>query len=128
MDIHVIEDIDEARIAWNTLSPQQTIFHDWIFRFAFYRRSAFPLAFICAVEKEKLVGLLPLQRNTDKGYLEFFGGIDMEDNACFVSGDRETIQPHLLAALREPRCKVHSGASPSLRASRLASPSGRSGR
>lgn len=83
MNIKKITDLDEAKSVWEILSPKETIYDEWNFRYLYYSFSNYPIAFYVAFENNKPVALLPLQFNTDKGYAEFFGGGYFEDNKIF---------------------------------------------
>lgn len=87
--IRVISDSDEARNVWSLLSPKNNIYEDWDFRFLFYKYFNYPFRFYVGEEDGEIVGLLALQYNSDKGYLEFFGGNFMEDNHVLVKPGHE---------------------------------------
>ena len=103
----VITNLEEAKTMWNLFSPQRTIDDEWDFRYAFYKYLNFPLHFIVGYDGEKPVGLLPLQLNTNKGmstvrfqmnepFLEFFGGIDTDDNKVFILPEYKQYIPEFL--------------------------------
>ena len=103
----VITDLAEAKAMWEIFSPNSTIDDEWTFRYTFYKYLNFPLHFIVGYDGEKPVGLLPLQLNTNKGmstvrfemtepFLEFFGGIDTDDNKVFILPEYKQFIPEFL--------------------------------
>jgi len=103
LEIRVITKLPEAEQAWRALSPQETIFDDWDFRYAFYKFEPYPLEFYAAYEvinkqQETLVGLMPLQINSEHGR-EFFSEPDCEENRPFIKKGYEQIIPDLYAAI-----------------------------
>lgn len=91
----VIKNQNEAREIWDIFTPNKSIDDEWKFRHTFYKYLKFQLHFIVGFDEDKIVGLLPLQLNTNKGmsqmrfearmpFLEFFGGIDTDDNKIFL--------------------------------------------
>lgn len=89
----LIKDIAEAEKAWKALTPAETIYDDWDFRFAFHRYHQKELFFIAGYDGAKLVGLLPLQYNEARGCLECFGSNYMEDNRVFTAPGYENSIP-----------------------------------
>ncbi len=107
LKFNVITDLAEAKTMWELFSPQNTIDDEWRFRYAFYKYLHFPLHFIVGYDGEKPVGLLPLQLNTNQGmstvrfqmnepFLEFFGGIDTDDNKVFILPEYQKCIPDFL--------------------------------
>lgn len=84
INFQVATNLDECKEYWEKFSPNITLFDLWNFRYCFYKHDNFPLHFIVGFLKSEPVGILPLQLNTDQGYLEFFGGSWMEDNKVFI--------------------------------------------
>ncbi len=91
MDFRTVTDVNQAKQLWNELSPHQTIDDEWKFRHAFFKPLTYTPHFIAGFENGKVIGLLPLQKNTGEGlmppyhtskspFLEFFGGDDTDDN------------------------------------------------
>ena len=76
--------LEEAQYYWSLLTPNQTIFDTWEFRYCAYTFSSDKLAFYLGIVDNEPVGLLPLQYTVEAGYLEFFGGSFMEDNKLFL--------------------------------------------
>ena len=72
--IFCIKDIEKAKIIWEQLTPNKSMYDTWEFRYLSYQLSLYQLYFYTAYENNEPVALLPLQLNTDKGYIEFFGG------------------------------------------------------
>ena len=98
--IRAVSDISEAQKIWQKISPQRNIYEDWNFRFVFYKYFNYPLEFYVGEEDGEIVGLLPLQFNSDEGYLEFFGGSFMEDNHVFIKPGFEGRIPEFYAAVK----------------------------
>jgi len=92
----VITDITEAEKAWESISPKKRITDEWLFRYEYYKYYNFPIKFFAAYDQEKIVGLLPLQFNTEKKYLEFFGGSYMEDNQIYLIKGNEEVKQELI--------------------------------
>lgn len=99
--IRVISDSDEARNVWSLLSPKSNIYEDWDFRYTFYKYFNYPLRFIVGEAEGQIVGVLPLQENTDRGYLEFFGGSFMEDNHVLIRPGYEKHIPEFYGAISQ---------------------------
>lgn len=97
-----ISDEDRAKSIWNEFSPKENIYDDWDFRYCFYKYFRQPLRFYLGFYNGKAVGLMPLQYNNDKKYLEFFGGCFMEDNRIFIKPDYSDCIPQFYEALGQP--------------------------
>jgi hypothetical protein len=80
----IISDPEKAKDIWRKLSPDRSIYDNWDFRYCFYKYFNFPLHFIVGKIDNGEIGLLPLQFNDEKMFLEFFGGNFMEDNHVFI--------------------------------------------
>lgn len=81
----IITSLEEAKIAWKELSPNQYLHDDWNFRYLYYKYFEYPLYFYAAYSDDQLVALLPLMQNLQTQKLEFFAGFDyMENNRIFV--------------------------------------------
>lgn len=118
----IITDPKEAKEMWEKLSPHKTLDDEWDFRDIWTNELHFPFHFIVGYDGDKVVGLLPLQVNTGKGlaakhfdrsepFLEFFGGIDIDDTRVWtVPGYEDTVvdflkqihSPAILSYLRDP--------------------------
>lgn len=104
INYYIESDITKAQAIWNSLSPKTLITDTWEFRFAYYKYFMYPLFFYVAVENDNPVGLLPLQLNTEKNCLEFFGGSYMEDNSIYVKPKYNAIEirKELLSKIDKP--------------------------
>ena len=51
ISIREIRDLKEAEALWRSLSPGETIFDEWEFRFCFYKYTPLPLCFLAAYEQ-----------------------------------------------------------------------------
>lgn len=102
LKIEVINNIEEAKNIWNRLSPNNVICDDWNYRYCFYKYYNYPLHFFIGLDKEKIVGLFPLQFNEDKKYLEFFGGGFMRDNRVFIKPGYEEHIPRFYNCISIP--------------------------
>ncbi len=98
LDIREVRDIKEAEILWREISPCQTIFDDWDFRYTFYKYDPHPILFLAAYENGELIGLLPLQLHPKHGY-EFFDEYNCEENRPFIKPGREEIISELYQAI-----------------------------
>lgn len=118
----IITDATEAKRLWELFSPHERIDHDWEFRSTWTESYDFPFHFIVGYDGEKPIGLLPLQYNTLKGlgpkllnmtvsHLEFFAGVDTDDNDVWVLPGyekykidffRQITEPAVLTSLKEP--------------------------
>lgn len=92
---HVVHDLDTAKEVWNLLSPQKTLDDLWDFRYGFVKYLNYNPYFVTGFVNDKLIGVLPLQYNAAyglmppyapkvSGFLEFFGGDDMDDNKILI--------------------------------------------
>ncbi len=124
----VVHDLNETKRLWETFSPHKTIDDEWGFRFAWTEPLGLQLHFIVGSVDGHPIGLLPLQRNTNVGigqkllqaekpFLEFFGGVDTDDNAVFLFPEYrshaheffEQIQtPAILTSLTTPVTLPHA--------------------
>lgn len=113
LTFHIISDETDAKALWDQFSPAKTIDDDWKFRDTWTESYAFPFHFIVGYDGDKAIGLLPLQQNTLKGlgpkltkmdepYLEFFGGIDTDDNDVLVLPGYEEYKPEFLKQIKTP--------------------------
>lgn len=101
-EIKIITDIVLAEQVWRSLSPNDTIYDTWEFRYCFYKPFNYPLSFRAVYVEDEPVALLPLQLNTDANYLEFFGGTHMENNQIFLKPDCEKYIAELYATIQGP--------------------------
>jgi CelD/BcsL family acetyltransferase involved in cellulose biosynthesis len=98
----IVQDSEKIKELWNTLSPKETIYDDWEFRFCFHKYFQYPLVCHVGYEDDQLIGMLPLQLNTDKNYLEFFGGDYMEDNRVMIKAGYGKYIPEFYKRITEP--------------------------
>lgn len=89
----LIQNVNEAEQIWSFLTPHLTIYDEWEFRYCFYKYFNYELFFYVGFINDEPIGLLPLQFNPDKGYLEFFGGSFMNDNRVFIKPELEKYIP-----------------------------------
>lgn len=98
-----ITSLEEAKTAWQELSPNHYLHDDWNFRYLYYKYFNYPLYFYAAYEGDKLVALLPLMLNEQLGKLEFFAGFDyMENNRIFVKSGFEKLKQILINQIDKP--------------------------
>lgn len=113
LQFEVIQEEQKAKSLWNTFSPHKTLDDEWGFRDIFSKDFEFPFHFIVGYDREKPVGLLPLQRNTVKGlgpkllnmqqsFLEFFAGIDADDNKVFLLPGYDAYEEEFYKQIKEP--------------------------
>jgi hypothetical protein len=118
----IVSDPLQAKTLWERFSPHKTIDDEWEFRKTYTNDLDLPFHFIVGFENDTPVGLLALQLNTLKGlspkllqmttpYLEFFSGIDTDDNGIFLlPGYEDRVsefldqvdRPAVLSSLKEP--------------------------
>lgn len=113
IDFKIISDIHEAKAVWEELSPHKTIDDEWEFRQILNTDLNVPLHFMVGYDGEQPVGLLALQKNDRQGlspkllsmnspYLEFFAGIDTDDNGIMIKPGYESAIPEFLKQITEP--------------------------
>ncbi len=100
--IKKIEDITEAQRLWDLLSPKESIFDTWEFRYIFYKYTRQPIAFYTGYDGDTPIGLLPLQINEQTKQLEFFGGNFMDDNTLFLLPGYESSAELFFSSLPVP--------------------------
>lgn len=101
MEINCITSLPEAEVIWKKLSPNISIYDTWEFRMATYSFDTGPLFFYTAFEGLEPIAVLPLQKTTHKGYLEFFGGSMHEDNRVFYKPGFEHVIPELYKQVQQ---------------------------
>jgi hypothetical protein len=107
--IREINDLNKAALLWRALSPNQTIFDLWDWRFCFYKYEPMEICFLAAYDTnsgeensaENLVGLMPLEKHPKHGW-EFFAEDPSEESRPFVRAGYEKIIPDLYAAIPAP--------------------------
>ena len=113
LEFKVVADEEEAKAVWEQFSPHKTIDDEWDFRDIWTREFSFPFHFIVGYDRDKPVGLLPLTLNTVKGlgakylnmhqpFLEFFGGIDIDDTRVWVVPEHEYAVSDFLRQITMP--------------------------
>ena len=113
IEFKIIEDPVEAKEIWEIFSEHKVIDDEWDFRNIWTQELELPFHFIVGYEGDKPIGLLALQRNTivglgpsllgmDKPYLEFFGGVDTDDNRVFLLPGYEDRVEDFLNQIKEP--------------------------
>ncbi len=96
-----IQDLENARKWWHHFSPGEMLYDEWEFRWLFYKQEEYPLHFFLGFENDEPIGLLPLQKNTDKNWYEFFGGQYMENNQIYVKPGYEEARREFYKLLHE---------------------------
>jgi len=99
LEIKHIDNLEEAKNAWNKLSPDKTICDNWDFNYCAYKYFNYPLYFYAGYDNEEMVGLLPLQYNENEKCLEFFSGGFMRDNRIFIKQDYGECIPQFYNAI-----------------------------
>ncbi|CAN5161374.1 hypothetical protein BH11PAT1_BH11PAT1_5760 [soil metagenome] len=105
-----ITDKEKAREIWKVFSPHKTIDDEFAFRDTWTEDLSFPFHFIVGYDQERPIGLLALQQNTIKGlgpkllqmetsFLEFFAGIDTDDNGVYILPGYKTVIPQFYAQI-----------------------------
>ena len=89
---------------WSELSSQNSLYDEWDFRYCFYKQHNFPLHFVVGYHESKPIGLLPLQFNTTKNYLEFFGGNYMDENKVFITSGWEEYISDFYGSVNKKAC------------------------
>jgi len=93
LDFKIIKDLSRAKEIWQQLSPNETLWDDWDFRYCFYKYYNWELFFYTGYLNAEVVGVLPLQYNPEKKFLEFFGGNYMEENKVLLKKGCEQFIP-----------------------------------
>ena len=93
LDFKIIKDLSQAKEVWQQLSPNETLWDDWDFRYCFYKYYNWELFFYTGHLNGEIVGVLPLQYNSKKKMLEFFGGEYMEENKVLIKKDCQQFIP-----------------------------------
>ncbi|MCX6797864.1 MAG: GNAT family N-acetyltransferase [Candidatus Falkowbacteria bacterium] len=106
LEFKVITDLETAQQLWNELSPKESLFDLWDFRYCFYKYEPYPLYFIAAYDKQaiettELVGLMPLERHPQYGY-EFLAEDACEESRPFVKPGRDDLIPLLYREVPVP--------------------------
>ncbi len=113
LTFRVVSDESEAKIMWEMFSPHKSLDDEWDFRYTWFRYIESPLHFIVGYDNDNPIGLLPLQFNQVKGldakllnmnqpFLEFFGGVDTDDNRIFLKEDFEIYELKFFQEIKSP--------------------------
>mgnify|MGYP000893376014 CR=1 FL=1 len=97
MDItyRIITDLTETKQYWHALSPNESIYDLWDFRFAFYKYHNFPLASVVSFYNEEPVAFLGIEYNPTIEKYESFGTYFMETNRVFTKPGFEWLVPEV---------------------------------
>lgn len=109
----IITEKDKAKEIWEYFSPHLKIDDEWEFRYTWIKHLDLPLHFIVGYDGDEPVGLLALEQNTNKGlgpkllnmdepFLEFFGGVDTDDNYIFLKPGYEHLTSEFLEQIHTP--------------------------
>lgn len=102
LKFNIISNVENAKNIWQKLSHNDNIYDNWDFRYCFYKYFNYPLRFYAGYSGGELIGLLPLQYNSELKTLEFFGGSFMEDNYVFIKPGYEEYIPKFYNNIKEP--------------------------
>ncbi len=108
----VITDLEEAKQIWNLFSAHKVIDDEWEFRYAWIKPLNLKLHFIVGYDNDKPIGLLALQLNNNVGigqkllqgkkpFLEFFGGLDTDDNKVILAPGYENLEIEFLKQIND---------------------------
>lgn len=86
-----ITDLKTAEKIWRQFSPGIYAYDEWDVRYAYYAPYNFPLNFVAGYLDEKPIGVLPLQYNPEKDFIEFFAGDFMEYNHVLIDPDHKEL-------------------------------------
>lgn len=106
-EIRLETNISEAEKLWNMFSSDLTIYDCWDFRALFQKYHQKEIRFYVGYIDGVLIGVLPLQWNAQKGWIEFFGGDYMEDNRCFLKPEYEMYRVNFYEYLKTLAEPVH---------------------
>lgn len=107
ISIKVVSDLETARNLWETLSPQESLYDLWDFRYCFYQNDPQALHFYVYYDADQPVALLPLQYNEELKCLEFFAENFMEDNRPFFKPGYEYLLPQIFATDFKQAIKIY---------------------
>ncbi len=102
LSFKIVSDIETAQELWRQFTDNLTIFDTWEFRYCFYKYENYPLHFIVGYDADLPVGILPLQRNINEGYLEFFGSSWMEETKAYLLTDYQPCMSQFYEQINEP--------------------------
>jgi len=95
IQVQIVTNIRRCQDLFNKFSPQDTIFSNWDFRYAWYLGYKYLPCFFVVYFNKKAVGLLPLWYENDRNQFRWFGSYWMEDNSFWVFDKKYT--PLMLA-------------------------------
>jgi hypothetical protein len=95
IEIKLVNDLEQARMIWEKLTPKETLYDLWEVRYCFYKNDPQPLFFYVAYDNGEEIALLPLQYNEKKNYLEFLAEAFIEGNRPFFKKGYEYLLPQL---------------------------------
>lgn len=101
MKLHIIEEQDRCRQAWETLWPVQGLFDLWPVRAGFHAAFDRPLSFHLAEEGGRVKGFLPLSRNEEDGGFVQFPGETWQGKTWLEQNRLIAESPEVLDALLE---------------------------
>lgn len=102
MKIECVRDLSKCQKLWKEFSPRKTVYDEWEFRTAFNKYTNYQLYFYIGLIDDEIISLLPLQYNTEKKYLEFFGGPYMDINQIFITPENYQYIPQFYQSLDQP--------------------------
>ncbi len=100
--VKIVKDINQAKELWNQLSPNETIYDSWDFRYCFYKYFNYELFFYVGYVDGRPIGMLPLQWNTVQNHLEQFGGSFMYDARIFIEEGFQKFIPFFYDQIDRP--------------------------
>ena len=106
IEIKIVSDLEEAKKLWNLLSPEETIYDLWDFRYCFYKYENCRLEFITAYNDGTPVAVLPLQYNYKDECYECFAEEFMEESRPFIKKGFEYLIPDLYKEVK-PLAKLY---------------------
>lgn len=95
----IIDNLDDCKSIWDQLSTIKTIYDEWEFRIAFLGKNS--IRFKIALDNDNPVALMPLQFNSQKDSLEFFGGNFMENNRIYVKESYDFLRKDLIESIND---------------------------
>jgi len=97
----IVKDLSSAQKVWDMLTPRKTIYDEWEFRYCFYKYFKNELFFYTGYKNNELIGVLPLQFNSNDECLEYFGGSVMNDNRVLIKSGYESCIPAFFKTIKE---------------------------
>lgn len=103
--IEIVQDVEEARKLWVKWSPGRSLYDDWDFRSCFNQYFNYPIHFLVGYNDDIQVGILPLQFNSEKKYLEAFGGSYMRNLCVYTKNEYRAFIPEFYKSINS-RAKI----------------------